>query len=58
MKRYVLYYKLGSINFYQRLFFSTVDDARLFANGQPLASWKILDFYKGEFVEYSENPSK
>ena len=58
MKRYVLYYQLGSIKFYQRLFFASIDEAHKFASENPFATWKIFDFYKGEFVEFSENPTK
>lgn len=54
MKRFLLYYKIGSLNFYQRVFFATIDDAKDFVTSSNAFAWKILDMYKGEFIESSK----
>lgn len=54
MKRFLLYYKIGSLKFYQRVFFPTVDEAKDFVISSNAFDWKVLDMFKGEFVESSK----
>ena len=54
MKRYLLYYKIGSLKFYLRVFFPTVEEAKDFVTVSNAFEWKIFDIFKGEFVESSK----
>lgn len=52
MKRFLLYYKIGSLKFYQRVFFATIEEAKAFVVSSNAFDWKVFDMYKGEFVDW------
>lgn len=56
MKRYLLYYRIGTIRFYQRLFFSTIEEAEKFVHSVPHQGYKIFDISRGDFEVFCDTP--
>lgn len=55
MKRYILYYKFGSLKFFQRVFCYSPEDCHNILNDVSCVEYRIFDVFKGEFLEYVEN---